>query len=172
MIGAGGTAGAGERRRGAFRRAARPGRFRFAGLSVLAALALVACDRFPRDPGGTLEAARAGTLRVGVTEAPPWIVRSGDEAGGPEAELVRSFAASIGARPEWVWGGADENLARLERRELALVAAGLTQSSPWNGRVALTRPHATAGKEKHVLAAPPGENALLVALERHIRSGR
>lgn len=147
------------------------------GRSCLLASALLvcgACGDLPRDPNDSLEDARGGVLRVGVSASPPWVTET-DPVGGREAALVRSFAASIGARVEWVWGGAEENLARLEHGELHIVAAGLTGDSPWNGRVALTRPHARTGRgaaNAHVLATAPGENALLVALERHIRSGR
>lgn len=142
---------------------------RTAGLLVLV-LSGAACSEIPKDPEGTLEAARSGVLRVGVAEAPPWITRAGSEVTGPEADLIRSFAASIGARVEWSWGVPEEQLEKLEKGELAIVAAGLTRTTPWSTRVALTRPHTEAGGEKHVLATTPGENALLTALERHLRS--
>lgn len=139
-----------------------------AGLLALV-LAVHACSEIPKDPEGTLEEARGGVLRVGVAEAPPWLTRDGPEARGPEAELIRSFAASIEARVEWSWGGPEEQLEKLEKGELAIVAAGLTGDTPWKTRVAVTRPHTVAGGERHVLATAPGENGLLAALERHLR---
>lgn len=140
--------------------------------------ALLACGELPRDPEDSLDRARGGTLHVGVSAAAPWIIETSAAPDGSEAEIVRSFGRTIDARVEWVWGGTEENLTRLERGELDVVAAGLTMRSPWSGRVALTRPHvvirgsAGGGEERHVLATAPGENALLVALERHIRSRR
>ncbi len=143
-------------------------------LLALAALATSACDGMPRDPERSLETARGGTLRVGVTDAPPWLERPrpggpGAEPSGPEAELVRAFAASIGARVAWVPGPLDDLMERLERFELDLVAAGLTEGTAWQGRVGLSTPWLEEeGRPPRVLAVPPGENALLVALDRHI----
>jgi polar amino acid transport system substrate-binding protein len=120
--------------------------------AVLAAALLTACD-LPRDPEGTLAAAAGGTLLVGVAESPPWVVRRGDEAAGVEADLVRAFAAELGAEVEWVWGGVDEHLGALERFELDLVAAGLEGGSPWSKKLAFTRPYLEA---EQVVGVPPG----------------
>jgi len=143
---------------------------RRAVLLVLIVLGGGACDGIPRDAAGSLERARGGVLHVGVTESPPLLTRAGDSAQGPEAELVRSFARGLDARVEWYWAAASENLERLERRELHVVAAGLTAQSPWSSRVAFTRPWRRTAQDDHVLAVPPGESALLAALERHIDS--
>lgn len=143
---------------------------------ALPALLLVAaaCDAIPADPGGTLERVRGGVMLVGVTDSPPWIIRPepgpGGEPTGPEADLVRGFARAIDARVRWEWAPLDENLERLERRELDLVAAGLTRDSPWARRVPFTRPYARWRAEERALAVPPGENAFLVALERWLRT--
>lgn len=145
--------------------------------TLLAAAVLAACADvdLPRDPESTLERAEErGRLRVGVAESPPWVVRRGGEAAGVEADLVRGFAADRGLEVEWVWGGADDHLAALERFELDAVAAGLTAGSPWSKRVALTRRYVETlrpGERKparRVLAVPPGENRLLVALEGYL----
>ena len=132
---------------------------------------LTACD-MPRDAVGTLEQARGDTLRVGVVDSPPYVVRTGEGAGGPEAELVRAFAASIGAEVEWRWGSLDDHMKALESFELDMVAAGLTTTSPWKKKVGFTRPWRVEGKRKQVLAVPPGENGLLVALEALIEARR
>ena len=84
-------------------------------LASLAAAAL-GCDRFPRDPEDTLQVARGGVLTVGVTDAPPWIVRDGARAVGPEAELVLEFARSIGAEVEWRFAPQDEQLEAFQTR--------------------------------------------------------
>lgn len=132
---------------------------------------LAACD-LPRDAVGTLEQARGDTLRVGVVASPPYVVRTGDVAGGPEAELVRAFAGSIDAAVEWHWGSLDDHMRSLESFELDVVAAGLTMKSPWKKKVGFTRPWQVEGKRKHVLAVPPGENGLLVELESLIEARR
>jgi hypothetical protein len=127
-----------------------------------------ACADLPRDPEGALERARGGTLRVGGVDAPPWIVRSGERATGPEAELVEAFARTLGARVEWRWAAHDEHMHALERYEVDVVAAGLTQATPWRARVALSRPWLRQERARHVLAVPAGENGLLTALDRFI----
>lgn len=140
-------------------------------LLFLLSIPLTACD-LPRDPVGTLERVRGDTLRVGVVASPPYLVRAGDDARGPEAELVRAFAGSIDAEVEWHWGALDDHMKSLEAFELDLVAAGLTATSPWKKKVGFTRPWRVEGKRKHVLAVPPGENATLVALEALLEARR
>lgn len=138
---------------------------------ILLLVALVACD-IPRDAVGTLEHARGDTLRVGVVASPPYVIRTGEVPGGPEAELVRAFAASIDAEVDWRWGALDDHMKSLESFELDLVAAGLTTTSPWKKNVGFTRPWRVVGKRKHVLAVAPGENGMLMALETLIEARR
>lgn len=99
----------------------------------------------PHDPRGTLDEVRGGVMQVGLTEAAPWVTRGpGGEPGGIEVELAKSFAEGLGVRIQWLWGGADEHLAALERYQLHLVLAGLTDASPWKKNVAFTRPYCTS----------------------------
>lgn len=134
-------------------------------------VALAGCE-IPRDAVGTLERARGDTLQVGVVASPPYVLRTDAGAAGPEAELVQAFATSIDAAVEWHWGSLDDHMKALEAFELDLVAAGLTTASPWKQRIGFTRPWQVQGKRKHVLAVPPGENGLLVALEALIEARR
>jgi polar amino acid transport system substrate-binding protein len=134
-------------------------------------LPLASCE-LPKDPQHTLEQARGATLRVGAVDSPPYLLRTGKAAAGPEAELLRAFARSIDADIEWRWGALDEHMTALEAFELDVVAAGLTTASPWKKSVGFTRPWRVEGKRKRVLAVPPGENRILVALERIIESRR
>jgi len=129
-----------------------------AAAPLLAAASPLAGCSLPRDPEGTLDRVRGDTLHVGVTEAPPFVVRHGErtEPGGVEAALVRGFADSLGAAVAWHWGPADGHLEALERFELDLVAAGLTAATPWKKRAGLTRPYHTA---HDALGAPPGAPA-------------
>lgn len=115
-----------------------------------------------------------GELVVGVSAHPPHIDVT-DEGGvsGPEAEIVASFAESIGAEVRWVEGAESELMEQLKLGAVDVVAGGLTSDSPWSTHAALTRPYGAAvgpdGKEQQlVLATRLGENALLSALERHL----
>jgi hypothetical protein len=67
-------------------------------------------------------------------------------------------------------------MERLHRHELDLLLAGLIKSTPWQNKVALTRPFLETQrgdrKVQHVLAVPPGENGWLVRLERFLKQAR
>ncbi len=62
---------------------------------------------------GTLERARGGVLRVGMTEADWWARRDGRARSGVEVELVSRFAESLGARIEWTDGSEEELFEQL-----------------------------------------------------------
>ena len=125
----------------------------FAQVALFAVgVAAAGCD-LPRDPRGTLERVRGGTLRVGVAENAPWVRRAGDAPAGVEPALVNAFAEALGARVEWRWGGVEEHLEALERFEIDLVVAGLTQASPWRKTIGLTRPYFD---EAFAVGVPPG----------------
>jgi polar amino acid transport system substrate-binding protein len=132
-----------------------PGRRRCLGCLVLVlVLAGCACGSLPHDPRKTLQRVQQQhRLRVGLVENPPWVIRSGDEPRGAEVELVRRFAASLGASPDWCWGSEDRNLEALERFELDLLAGGLQASTPWAKKVGLTRPYF---KERILVGVGPG----------------
>ena len=140
-------------------------------LPMLAVVA-VGCG-IPRDPRGTLDRVRGGTMRVGVAGRAPWDVPAGTEPAGAEPHLLRAFARTLGAHIVWTPGTESELLEALARGELDVVAGGLTGSSPWRERVALTRPYPPANSvsgprqsaSAHVLAVAPGENGWLRALE-------
>ena len=139
-------------------------------MAVAGALLLGGCAAIPADPEGTLERVRTeGVLRAGASPGADRVDVAGSEVTGPEADLVRDLAASLGAEVDWRVGGEEELVSAMERGELDLIAGGLTDESPWSDRVALTRPYTTSsspdGERKHVLAVPLGENALLFAVE-------
>jgi len=108
-------------------------------VSILAVA--TACSSLPRDPEATLERVRRGSLRVGLIENPPWVVRAGSEPQGAEPELVRRLAASLGARPQWFWGGEEQHMQALEHFELDLVIGGLDDRDPWKKKAGFTRPY-------------------------------
>jgi membrane-bound lytic murein transglycosylase MltF len=133
------------------------------------ALLLPGCDSFPKDPRHTLDQVRNGTLLVGYSENQPWVTKQGDAPGGTEAELIRQFAQSLNAKIEW-HNDTEQNLfERLEKNEIHLVIAGLTDETPWKDKIGMTRPYRKEGKKKHVMAVVPGENGFLVALETFLQ---
>jgi polar amino acid transport system substrate-binding protein len=150
-------------------RTVEPPRFGLATLvvAVLLAVGVAGCG-VPRDPEGTLDRVRGGTLRAGITASQPWTSLEGGRPGGVEVELVEQFAQELGARVEWVEGSEAELIGALEVRELDLVVGGLTADTPWQSKAAITRSYATT---RVVVAVPasqplPGDIAgLRVAVE-------
>lgn len=125
-------------------------------VAILSALVAAGCQ-FPADVEGTLDRVRGGTLRVGVTHAPPWVVvRDDREPDGVEVELIKRFAAQQDAEVEWVRGSETELMGALHGRQLDVVLAGLTRRSPWQKEVTLTRPYLTT---QWVIAAPDQDTA-------------
>jgi polar amino acid transport system substrate-binding protein len=123
--------------------------------TLLCAALIAAGCQYPRDPDGTLNrVSNGGLLRVGVTEADPWVVLEDEEpSGGAEVELVRRFARDIGARVEWVQGPEEELVEAAKEGQVDLVIAGLTMKSRWKKDVAFTRPYVEA---RTVVGIPPG----------------
>ncbi len=142
--------------------------------ALTAAVTVVAGCSLPKDTSGTLERARGGVLRVGVSHNPPYtVVREGRDPSGSEVDLVTEFAGVLGSRPEWHVAGEGELARRLHHGEIDVLVGGLMEESPLADEIAFTRSYATVtdtrGKEqKLVLAVRPGENALLVALEKFL----
>jgi ABC-type amino acid transport substrate-binding protein len=145
--------------------------------TLWAVLLVTGCGlQIPADPEDTLERVRGGTLRVGVSPHPPHTVVVPDgPPTGSDVDLAAGFAASIQAQPVWMVGGEEPLMTALEHGELDLVIGGLTADTPWTEKAAITKPYARArdstGKEVElVMAAPMGENAYLVTLERFLLS--
>jgi ABC-type amino acid transport substrate-binding protein len=150
-----------------------------AGLVLAAALvALTGCGdgtpTFPTDPDGTLERVRGGELRAGLSPHEPWTALGPDGSpDGVEVALVEDFADALGADVTWTTGGEEALVADLVEGRLDVVVGGFTASTPWTSKAAVTVAYTTVtdehGKpEGHVVLAPMGENAFLVALERHL----
>lgn len=144
-------------------------------LSSFALLAsLAACGDYPRDPDGTLERVRGGTMRVGVIHDPPFVIAGGDAPRGREADLARSYARTLGARIAWRHAGAGTLMRQLEERRLDAVIGGHVADSPWAAHVSLSRPYRIRDEGGRLVrrrvALPPGENAWQVAFERHASS--
>jgi polar amino acid transport system substrate-binding protein len=129
-------------------------RSRLASLALIgaASLALCACQ-YPRDPEGTLDSVRGGTMAVGVVVDPPWAEFEGGEAVGVEPSLIRAFADQLDADVEWVPGSESELVAAMSGYQLDVIIGGLDRSSPWAKEVALTRPYLDTNVE---IGGPPG----------------
>jgi polar amino acid transport system substrate-binding protein len=126
----------------------------FFAVTVVAVAMLGACD-IPQDPDGTLDRVTGGTMRVGVTQADPWVKLENDQpTGGVEVELVRRFARDVDAEVEWIDGSEEELVNAAKEGSLDLVIAGMTKKSRWKKDVAFTRPYV---ETKAVIGAPPGQ---------------
>lgn len=112
----------------------------FTLLGILPAVALLGC-RYPKDIEHTMERIQDGVLEVGVTENPPWVIRSEDGPAGLEPEIIRSLAEQLNSEIRWHWDSEDDLLAALQHRQLDLVIGGLTKRSRLSSQAALTRPY-------------------------------
>jgi polar amino acid transport system substrate-binding protein len=139
-------------------------------VAVALGLAVGGCERVPRDPEGTLERARGGTIRVGIAANPPWTRPGPDRTGGIEARLVEDFARSLNARVAWVSGGESDLLRALESFQLDIVIGGLTDDTKWDRRVGLTRPYV---RTKTLVGEAPGAASVtdLTGKEVAVRQG-
>src|SRR5689334_5685077 len=109
---------------------------------ALFSLFLDACGKLPRDPENTTERVeQQHAIRVGLTEDPPWVLRTSGEPAGVEVTLIRDFAHSLGATPEWFWGTEQTHMEALKHFELDIAISGLEAKTPWSKQVGLTRPY-------------------------------
>ena len=146
--------------------------------ALLLLLAVAAACGLPRDPDGTLERVRGGTIRVGYVVDTPWVAAAAPGAGGIEGAIVAEIARGLGARVAWIHAAETPLLTALHDGDLDLVIAGLTKESPWKGKVSLTRPyyvdtvvvHGEHREIPHVLAVRAGENGWQVHVERVLES--
>lgn len=127
-------------------------------IAILLAGLLVAGCGLPRDQRGTLDTVRGSTLTAAL--AGPESIR--------ESELLHleAFAQSVGARLEIRDVDLHEAMDALEHTEIQIVA-GLPKSSPFR-HVARSRTYRAADGEIRVWAVPPGENALLIEVNRQL----
>lgn len=137
--------------------------------AVLLALACSGCD-LPKDPDGTTARVQGHVLRAGVSENPPWVRFDGDQVEGVEADIVRGVAGQMHAQVQWVRGGEGPLFKQLKQNQLDIVAAGLSDASPWSKELGVTKPYAKAAGEKHMLVTAAGENRWLLTLDRYLQA--
>ena len=124
-------------------------------LAVVLTLSLAACG-IPRDPEGTLARVSGGVMRVGVTDAPPWVELGDTAPDGIEVRLVEQLAQELDAEIEWMEGSEQKLFGALRFRELDLVLGGLTTETPWSAEAGITHPYLTTAT---LVAVPEGSEA-------------
>jgi polar amino acid transport system substrate-binding protein len=100
----------------------------------------------PASAGTLQQVLSRGSLRVGITLAPPWAIR--DEAGeyvGFEVDIARKLAADMDVAVEFLRYEYDALIRALEAGEIDLIAAGLTITPDRALHVNFSRPYATSG---------------------------
>ena len=122
----------------------------------------------PLDPEQTTKRiAATHELRVGVTDNPPWVSAQSAEPGGIEAELVRDFARTLGAKVLWTRGSETMLAQSLKHHELDLVVGGFDKQRSWVSSAGLTQPSSIDSQgKKRVMLAAPGENRSILTLDR------
>lgn len=134
---------------------------------------LSGCDYFPKDPHETLQIIRqTKIIRIAVIEHTPWAYRENGSAKGIEVAIVRDFAGSLGAGPQWNFMSEAEAEDHLKQHHVDMVIGGLTKANPRKKAMGFTRSYFETGdgqKHQHVLAVPKGENRFLVRLEKFLK---
>jgi polar amino acid transport system substrate-binding protein len=118
----------------------------------------VGCD-FPRDPRGTLEAVRNGTMRVGIVGNDPWTRTEGRSASGVEVELLEDFAGELGAETSFVPGTTPELLEAAKQGEVDVLVGGFTDTSPGVSEGKEVGVTGTYLITRTVVGVPPGRPA-------------
>src|SRR5690606_5214697 len=117
-------------------------RMAFAGVALLVG-ALTGCGvSVPADPHGTMDRVQNAERRAGAAEIAPWVGFGSGDPSGSVPELLREFAAGLGADVEWTTGSEAELVKALERGELDVVVGGFVDDTPWMDMGAVTRPYA------------------------------
>jgi polar amino acid transport system substrate-binding protein len=138
---------------------------------LVASLSIVAAScGTPRDPEGTSERiASTHELRVGVSDNTPWVDAAEPEPRGIEPDLVRAYAARVGAHVLWSRGSETPLMDALKHHELDVVIGGFDKKTHWSATAGITQPFTTDAKGKqHVFLTAPGENALVLSLDRFL----
>jgi polar amino acid transport system substrate-binding protein len=143
-------------------------------ISLLLLLALLPACGLPRDPEKTSNRiASTHELRVGISDSPPWTLARGEPPGGVEPDLVRGFARQMGAQVLWRRGSESSLVHSLEEHELDLVTGGFDKKTQWSSKAGVSQPFAKdADGKQHVILVAPGENGLVLALDRFLTGQR
>ena len=110
---------------------------------------------FPKDAEKTLDKVSNGTIRVGFTDAEPWVYPSATGAQGIEADIVTNFANTLHAKIDWVQGTEEQLYNALKRGEINILIGGITDQTPWKEKIGLTKPYL----ETSIVIAQPSSQA-------------
>jgi polar amino acid transport system substrate-binding protein len=124
-------------------------------LAFLILVLTVGCS-YPRDPMGTLERVRGGTMRVGIVDHDPWATIGSGNQSGVEVELIEKFAGELDAETQYVRGTVPELLEAARQGEVDVVIGGLTATDPGvreQKEAGITFPYLTP---RPLVGAPPG----------------
>lgn len=102
-----------------------------------------ACGQYPKDMRGTLKKVEHGTIVVGVTENPPYVIYQDGKLSGTDIELVQAFAKDLNANVEWVNGPESTVMTLLKEGQIDVAAGGFNQRSIWKKEVYFVRPYDT-----------------------------
>jgi len=134
------------------------------GLSMLLLaaimLSLAGCH-YPTDIEHSLDKIKGGVIEVGLTENPPWVIRTPDGPAGLEPEIIERLAGQLNAEAHWHWGEESDLLQALKERQLDLVAGGLTQKAHLSKDAAPTKPY----YKSHYMVGFPSSIAMPDSLE-------
>jgi DNA-binding transcriptional LysR family regulator len=143
---------------------------RLALVLAVAATLLGGCERFPRDPEGTLQRISSErTFRVGI-------IASAHQAQLPPeaARLLQRISSASGARPQIRSGEAEVLLDSLEQGDLDLVLGRFNKKSPWATLVTFGPPLKVEKMGETTFetsaAMRNGENAWVALVERETRN--
>ena len=128
---------------------------------------LISCKPFPRDAMQTYEEIKnSRDLKVGLLHAPPYVDLLSHELLGSEVALIQSFVKNRKIKGvAFIFFNTQEGFKALENKKIDLLLGGMKKNMPFK-KVGYTRPFG----QNRVIAISPGENRLLVELERYIKN--
>lgn len=121
----------------------------------------------PKDSRDSLEIARRLSLKVGVTDNPPYSYFDGEKAHGIEVDIVKAFAEKENLEVEYVKGSETYLVSKLEKAEIAILVGGFKKNTIWKEKAGLTSSY---DEDKHVILIPKGENSLVFTLESFLNN--
>ena len=136
-------------------------------LLLLPCLALAGCANLPRDcDGATARIRQSKLLEAGSTQSQNFAAHE------REKKIIEKVAKELGATVLWREGNALDLMREVEERELPVAAATVRDDSPFASRVGLSKPFFEEGETKFCIAVAPGENELLLRIDRAIEASK
>lgn len=136
---------------------------------LLLLVCLLSCAPYPKDAEDSLKRIHKGTLRVGVSHHPPFVIATDSLPQGSEVELVEAYGAQHHAQIIWIIDSETVLAEKLKHFEIDVMISGLVKSSPLTEGLGTTQPYLTDSSGKHIIAVAPGENALLQDLDTFLK---